>query len=36
MISTWQDMDNELVTANYDEISTYAKAIAEADRQAAA
>lgn len=36
MISTWQDMDNQLVTANIEEISAYAKVIAESDRLAAA
>ena len=35
MISTWQDMDKQLVTANYEELSAYAVRIAEADRQAA-
>ena len=36
MISTWQDMDNQLVTATLDEILAYAKVIAESDRLAAA
>ncbi len=36
MISTWQDMDKQLVTAKQDEIAAYAAVIAESDRQAAA
>jgi hypothetical protein len=36
MISTWQDMDNQLVTANLEEITKYAQTIAESDRLAAA
>lgn len=35
MISTWQDMDKELVTANEEEISRYAATIAEAAAQMA-
>lgn len=33
MLSTWQDMDKELVTASLEEIRTYAGQLAEAARQ---
>lgn len=35
MIATWQDMDKELVTLSATETSTYAGAVAEAEKQAA-
>lgn len=36
MISSWLDMDKELVTASHEEIASYSAQIAEADRLAAA
>lgn len=36
MISSWLDMDKELVTASPEEIASYSAQIAEADRLAAA
>jgi len=35
MISTWQDMDKELVTATHDELAAYAVRIAESDHRPA-
>ncbi len=35
MISTWNDMDKELVTLSQDEVAAYAATLAQADREAA-